>query len=85
MRVYTNYIPILIDGAPAIVMFASDLYEDLVNVECVAETLMLSLQPPSVCGSKLDAPESDGLVADCDATFSEYVFDVAVAKRESEV
>jgi hypothetical protein len=41
---------------------------------------MLALQSLRVESTKLDAPEPDGLVADCDASFSKEVFDIAVAE-----
>jgi hypothetical protein len=36
-------------------------------------------------GAKLDAPESDRFTADCDAIFSEQIFDVSVAQIKTMV
>ena len=71
LKVYIHHIPILVHSPPQIVLLAADLYEDRINVNCVAIALMSAFQSTSVFGSKLDAPESDGLVAHCDTTFSQ--------------
>ena len=64
-------------------LLAIDLYEDFIDEERVTITTMLSLQPPGVNRSKLDAPESDSFVADGDATLSKKVFNISMAQVES--
>ena len=46
-----------------------DLYEDLIDVECIAVASMLSFQSSGVEGTELDTPESDSFSADGDAPF----------------
>jgi len=67
------------------VQLAIDLYEDFIDVGCVAVTLMLPLQSAGISGSEFDAPESDGLAADGYATLGKKIFDIAVAQIESKV
>jgi hypothetical protein len=43
---------------------------------------MFPFQSAGVFGSELDAPESDGLVTDCDAALSEEIFDISMAQVE---
>ena len=71
LQVHIYYLPVLVNGAPEIVLFASDLYEDLINVECIAIPSVPTIQPTGVFGSELYTPQSDRLVADCDAALSQ--------------
>jgi hypothetical protein len=66
-----NNFAVLVNGAPEIVLLALDLHKNLIDVKCIAVTLVLSFQSPRIFGAKLDTPESDRLVADCDTAFSE--------------
>ena len=50
---------------------AVDLDEDFVDVKGVAVASVLSLQPTSVDGAKLDTPKLNRFAADNDAPFSE--------------
>ena len=61
------------------------LYEDLVNVEGVTVALVLSLQAAGINGTEFDTPQANRLAADDNATFSQEVFDIAVAKVEPAV
>ena len=36
-----------------------DLYEDFIDIECVTEAPVLSLQSPGISGAELNAPETD--------------------------
>ena len=83
LKVYIHYFSVLVHSPPQIVLLASDLYEDLINVECVAVALVSAFQWTSVFSSELDAPESDGLMADCDTTFGQQISDIPVAEVES--
>jgi len=69
LKEHINYIPVLIDRPPQIVLLAIDLHEDFINVERVAVAVMSAFQSTGVLGPKLITPESYGLVADCDTTF----------------
>jgi hypothetical protein len=57
--------------------------EYLIDEDSVTEATMAALQPPSVQGTELHAPESNTLVADRDTALSQDILDVAVAQVES--
>ena len=59
--------------------------EDFIDVECVTVASVFTLQSAGINGSELDAPKADSFAADCDATFSEEIFDIAVAEIEAVV
>jgi hypothetical protein len=59
--------------------------EDFINEESITVASVLSFQSPSVNRAEFDAPETYRLAIDCDATFSEEIFDVAVTEIESVV
>jgi hypothetical protein len=61
-------------------LFTIDFYEDFIDEEGVTVTSMSTLQSFGVSGSKLDTSEPDGLIADCYATLSQEIFDIAVAE-----
>ena len=46
---------------------------------------MLALQSLCICGTKFDAPQTDGFIADYYSSLSEYVFDIPVAQIEAMV
>ncbi len=50
--------PDLVYSPPQIVLLAIDLHEDLVNVESIPITSVLSFQSACINGTKLDAPEA---------------------------
>ena len=52
-----------------------DLHEHFVDVESVAIASVFSLQAAGINGAKLDAPQTNCFTANCDASFSEKVFD----------
>ena len=57
--------------------------EDFVDIECIAVSPMLPLQSTGVKRAKLDTPETDGFSGYSDATFSEDIFNIAVAEIEA--
>ena len=57
--------------------------EHFINEERIAVTSMLSFQSLRVESTKLNALQSDGFVADCDASFSQKIFDISVAQVEA--
>jgi hypothetical protein len=59
---------LLIDSTPEIMLLPIDLHEDFINIEGIAVTMVLSLQPPSVKCTEFDTPKADRLTADCDAS-----------------
>ena len=64
-------------------LFAIDFHEDFIDKESIAVTAMLALQSLRVESTELDAPEPDGLIADCDATLSKEIFYIPVAEIEA--
>ena len=68
LKEYIDYFTILIDGPLKVVLLTIDLHKDFVDVGGIAISLMLSLQAPRIFGPKLDAPEPDAFVADCDSS-----------------
>ena len=66
-------------------LFAVDFYEDLIDVESIAVTPVLSLQSACVNGAKFDAPETDCFSGDSDASFGEEIFNISVAQIEAVV
>jgi hypothetical protein len=72
----------LIYGPPEIVLLAIYFYEDFIYIEGIAVSPVLSLQSPGINGTELDAPQSDGLSTDGNASFSEQVFYIQVSQVE---
>jgi hypothetical protein len=66
-------------------LLSVNLYEDLVDEKRVTVASVLSLQSACIDGSELDAPETDCFATNCDASFSEQVFDISMAEVESVV
>jgi hypothetical protein len=60
-------------------LLAIDLHEDLIDVERIAVTTVPLFQSTSVSSTKLDTPESDGFVADANASFGEQILDITIA------
>ena len=80
-----NDIAILVDGAPQVVLFTSDLDEDFIAKECVSIAWVLAAQALGNLRSILDSPEADRFTADGNTAFGEEVFDISVAQTESMV
>ena len=59
------------------------LDEDFVDVKDIAVASMLSFQAAGINGAEFDAPQADRFAADGDPSFSQQVFDVAVAQIEA--
>jgi hypothetical protein len=76
---YVNHVPVLIYGPPQILLLAIDFHENLIDVERITITTMPTFESSSVSNTKLDAPESDGFVADSDASFCEQILNITVA------
>ena len=64
-------------------LFAVDLHKNFINIEGIAITSVLSLQSAGINGTKSDAPETDRFSTDCDASLSQEVFDISMAKIEA--
>ena len=66
-------------------LLAIDLHADLIDVERITKTMMLPFERTIVSSAKLHTPESNGFVADSDATLCEQVFNITVAYAKSTV
>jgi len=79
LQEHVNHFPILVDCTPEIVLFALDLHEYLIEIEGIAVSLMPAPKSPGVLRAKLNAPQSDRLIADLDTALSHEILDIAVA------
>ena len=77
LQKYIHHFTILVHRSPQIMLFAADLYENLIDEEDIAITLVLSFQAPGIRGTELDTPEANGLVADFNPSFGQQIFDIA--------
>ena len=66
-------------------MLAVDLHEDLIEVERIAVASVSLFESASVSSAKLEPPESDGFVADTNASFGEQILDITIAQIEAMV
>jgi hypothetical protein len=70
-------------GGPVPMMCDADGDRDVDLHDITAIASMLALQSLRAESTELDAPEPDGLIADCNATLSQEIFDIAVAEVEA--
>ena len=71
LKKHIDHCAVLIHRTPEIVLPPANLHEDLINEEGIATALRLSPESPGVLGSKVDAPQTNGLVADGDAALGQ--------------
>jgi hypothetical protein len=67
------------------VLLAVDPDEDFIDVEGVAIASVFSYKAARVNSTELDTPQAYRLSADCDTSFSEGIFDIAMTEVESVV
>lgn len=79
LQIDIDHFSILIHRPPQILLLTIDLHEDLIDVERIAVTSVSLFESTSVSSAKLDTPDSDGFVADTNASFGEQVFDITAA------
>ena len=79
LQIDIDHFSILIHCPPQVLLLAIDLHKDLVDVERIAEATVSLFESTSESCAKLDAPESDGFVADNNAPFGKQVFDITAA------
>jgi hypothetical protein len=60
-------------------LLAFDPHEDLIDVERIAVTTVSLLESTSVSSAELNTPESDGFIADTNASFGEQILDITIA------
>lgn len=64
-------------------LLAVDFDEYFVDVEGIAISTVLALQPSRVDGSEFDAPEANRFPSNDDPAFSQEIFDIPVAQVEA--
>ena len=60
-----------------------DLYEDFIDVQSVAVSSVLSLQPAGITRSEFYTPETYQFSSDSDASSSQEIFYISMAQIES--
>ena len=66
-------------------LLAVYFHEEFIDIEGIAISSVFSFQASGVEGSEFDTPEADRFSGYSDASFSEQVFNIAVAEIEAEV
>ncbi len=64
-------------------LLAFDLHKDFIDVEGVTVTSVFSFQATCKNGTELDAPKAYRFSTDGDTSFSEVVFNIAMAQVET--
>jgi hypothetical protein len=82
---HIEYIPVLINGPPEVVQFASDADKHLIQKLLVAGLRPPHLEAVGVSSSEAQAPFTDCLVADHDASRRQDQLDFAQAEAEAVV
>ncbi len=80
-----DQVTILIHRAPQILALTMDPHEHFVQEPRISESTLTSFQPPSVVGTELSAPLSNGLVRHDDASFGQEILDISEAQAVSVV
>jgi hypothetical protein len=78
-----DHVAILIHSSPKIVLLAINPNENLIQVPAITETTLTPLQIPSIVGTELLAPDSNGFIRDDDSTFGETILDITEAHAEA--
>jgi len=71
LQKYIDYIPVLIDRPPQILLFAAYLYKYFINEKRVTEASMFTFQPFGKQWTKLVAPQPNGLIAHLNPAFGQ--------------
>jgi len=79
LQIDIDHFSILINSTPQILLLAIDLHEDFIDVERIAVTTVPLFESTSVSSTELNTPESDGFVADTNASFGEQILDITAA------
>ena len=85
LKIDIYHFTILVNRSPQVMLLTVDFDEDLINVESVTVSSVLSLQSAGVNGTEFDTPKADRFSADGDSPLGQYIFNVSVAKIESVV
>jgi hypothetical protein len=82
---HIEYIPVLINGPPEVVQFASDADKDLIQEPYVAGLWPATLEGLGIDPSEAQAPFADGLIADHHTSRRKDQFDFTQAEAEAVV
>ena len=82
LQKYIHHLAILINRSPQIVLLATDLNEDFINIERIAETLVPTVQALYIFGPELVTPQANRFVTYDDTSFSQQIFDISLTQVE---
>jgi hypothetical protein len=82
---HIEHVPVLINGSPEIVQFASDADKDLIQEPYVAGLWPATLEGLGIDPSEAQAPFADGLIADHHTSRRKDQFDFTQAEAEAVV
>ena len=75
-------VAVLIYITPEIELLSLNLHEDFIDEPSIAQPALLSSDRPGILRPKLQAPVSNCLVRDGNATLGEEIFDITEAERK---
>lgn len=78
-------IAILVYSSPEVVNLPANRDEDFVDVPGIAKSPFTTLEASTIQRSELQAPASDGLVGNRDASFGEQILDIREAQAEATI
>ncbi len=78
-------VAILVHGSPQVMLPAIDPDEYFIEVPFITGSWSTAAQFVGICLTKLEAPFSDRLISNDDATHSHNLFDITIAESEAEV
>ncbi len=70
LQEHIDHLSVLISSSPQKLLLAADLDEDFINEKRIAETLVPTLQPPSILRPKFVTPQPDGFITYDNTSFS---------------
>ena len=72
-----EYVTILIDGAPQVLLPTADLHEDLIEIPCIAELRLAPTGSGGIFRPELLTPATNRLVGHLDASLGQEILDVS--------
>ncbi len=71
LQKHIDYLTILVNGSPQVLLPTLDLHEHLVDKKCISKSLMSTLQPLGISSSKLVTPQPNRFIAHIDTSFGQ--------------
>ena len=68
---HIDYLTILVNSPPQVLLFTIYLHKHFVDVKCIAESLMPTFQPFGILGAELVAPQTNGFITYSNTAFSQ--------------